>query len=101
MSSAFNYNSLSLPVKVLRETLVFLAPLAVQVSPALRERLASPVSLVLPVAPDPLDLQEWLCRAPKDFKDHQDLLEEEVMGLIIKVPSPCMLPEVAAWFLVF
>lgn len=72
--------------QVQRETQVFLAHLAVLVSPALKERLDSPAHLVLQVTVALLDLQDWLCRAPKDSKDLLDHPEEQV-PLVHKVPA--------------
>lgn len=69
---------LSLCVKVQRETLGFPAQVAVLVSPVLKEKLVSLVPLVLQVAAALLGLQDWLCRAPKDSKDHLGRLEEQV-----------------------
>lgn len=69
-------------VKVLRETQVFQAPLEVLDSPVQKERVASPASLVLQAPTALLDLQDWLCRAPKDSMDPQDHQEEQVSNSI-------------------
>lgn len=64
--------------QVQRETQVFLAHLAVLVSPVLKERLVSLALLVLQAMVALLGLQDWLCRGPKDFKDPPDHPEEQV-----------------------
>lgn len=64
--------------QALRETPVFLAPLAVLVSLVLKEMLASLVPLVLEETPALLGLQDWLCKDPKDSKVPLDHLDAQV-----------------------
>lgn len=85
---------LSLFLQVLRETQVFLAPLAVLVSLVLKERLASLVPLVVQETLALLALQDWLFKDPKDFKAPLDHLDEQVKHLDL---STCVLPGTAAW----
>lgn len=80
---------LSLHLKVQRETQVFPVLLALQVSPALKERLVSPALQVLQATAAPLGLRDWLFRAPKDSQDPQDHLEEEVKHLDLVFATTC------------
>lgn len=73
-----------------RETQVFPAHLAVPVSLALKERLGSPVPLVLQATLALLGLRDWLCRAPKDSKDPLDHPEEQVKHLDLVFVTTCI-----------
>lgn len=64
--------------QVLRETQVFLAHLAALVSPVQKETLASLACQVVQATLALLGLQDWLCKAPKESKDNQDHLDEQV-----------------------